>query len=101
MTDSFNNCPIYNLCMSGCTIVGMKLLEQAMMWKKAAAAAANNSNSCSADSAENSAATTATVPASHSNEELDIDGDNDIDAVEDQTTLGKRKNSAHADEDQE
>ena len=98
MIVSFTNCPIYNLCMSGCTIVGMKLLEQAMMWKKAAAAAANNSNSSTADSAEN---TTATAPASYSNEELDIDGDNDIDAVEDETTLGKRKNNAHADEDQE
>ena len=96
MTDSFTNSPIY-LCMSGFTIVGMKLLEQAMMWKKAAAAAANNSNSSSTDTA----ATTATVPASHSNEELDIDGDNDVDAVEDETTLGKRKNTTHADEDQE
>ena len=98
MTDSFTNSPIY-LCMSGFTIVGMKLLEQAMMWKKAAAAAAvDNSNSSSTDSAEN---TTVAAPASYSNEELDIDGDNDFDAVEDETTLGKRKNSAHADEDQE
>jgi hypothetical protein len=71
----------------------MKILEQAMMWKKMAAAAAEGTNASSSGAATGSAAM--------ADEELDIDadaGDAAGDTQEDGSALGKRKNESGGDD---